>query len=69
MPLGQFVVYTTIGSAIWNSALIGAGYLLRSSWHDVEPVLSWFQYIVVAVIVVAFGWFVWSRRRRADIAA
>jgi len=69
MPLGQFVVYTTIGSAIWNSALIGAGYLLRSSWHDVEPVLSWFQYIVVAVIAVAIGWFVWSRRRRADIAA
>ena len=69
MPLGQFVVYTTIGSAIWNSALIGAGYLLRSSWHDVEPVLSWFQYIVVAVIAVAIGWFVWSRRRRADIPA
>ena len=69
MPLGQFVVYTTIGSAIWNSALIGAGYLLRASWHDVEPVLSWFQYVVVAVIAVAIGWFVWSRRRRADIAA
>lgn len=63
MPIGQFVVYTTIGSAIWNSALIGAGYLLRSNWKDVEPVLSWFQYVVVAVIVVAIGWFVWSRRR------
>ena len=69
MPLAQFVVYTTIGSAIWNSALIGAGYLLRSSWKDVEPVLSWFQYIVVAVIIVGAAWFVWSRRRRADIPA
>ena len=69
MPLGQFVVYTTIGSAIWNSALIGAGYLLRSSWKDVEPVLSWFQYIVVAVVIVGSAWFVWSRRRRADIPA
>ena len=69
MPLAQFVVYTTIGSAIWNSALIGAGYLLRSSWKDVEPVLSWFQYIVVAVIIVGSAWFVWSRRRRADIPA
>ncbi len=63
MPLGRFVVYTSIGSAVWNSALIGAGYLLRSSWHDVEPILSWFQYVVVAVIVVAIAWFVWSRRR------
>jgi membrane protein DedA with SNARE-associated domain len=68
MPLGQFVVFTTIGSAVWNSALIGAGYLLRSRWHDVEPILSWFQYIVVAVIVVVSVWFVWSRRR-TDVAA
>jgi len=68
MPLGQFVVFTTIGSAAWNSALIGAGYLLRSRWHDVEPILSWFQYVVVAVIVVGIVWFVWSRRR-TDVAA
>lgn len=63
MALGRFVAYTTIGSAVWNGALIGAGYLLRSRWHDVEPVLSWFQYVVILVIVAAIVWFVWSRRR------
>jgi membrane protein DedA with SNARE-associated domain len=61
MPLGQFVLYTAIGSAVWNTALIGAGYLLRSRWHEVEPVLSWAQYIVVALILVAIAWYVWVK--------
>ena len=50
---------------IWNSALIGAGYILRDNWEDVEPVLDVVQYVVIAVIVVAIGWFIWTRRRSA----
>ena len=66
MNLGTFVLYTVIGSAVWNTALVTAGYLLREQWHDVEPVLDTVQYIVVAAIIVAIGWFVWSRRRNPD---
>jgi membrane protein DedA with SNARE-associated domain len=69
MPIATFLLYTTIGSLIWNSALIGAGYLLREQWEDVEAVLGWFQYVVIAAIVVAVAWFVWSRRRTAASAA
>ncbi len=65
MPLATFVLYTVIGSLIWNTALIGAGYLLREQWEDVEPIMEWFQYVVIAAIVVAIGWFVWTRRRAA----
>lgn len=61
MPLGRFVVYTTLGSLVWNSALIGAGYGLRSRWTHVEAVLSWAQYAVILAILVAIGWYVWSR--------
>jgi membrane protein DedA with SNARE-associated domain len=61
MPLGRFVAYTVIGSAVWNTALIGAGYLLRSRWEEVEPVLSWFQYVVVALIVAAIAWYAWAK--------
>jgi membrane protein DedA with SNARE-associated domain len=67
MPLVPFVIYTTVGSLIWNTALIGAGYALRDNWHDVEPVLDTFQYVVIAVIVGAVAWYFWSRfasRRR-----
>lgn len=35
MPVGRFVVYTAVGSAVWNTALISAGYALGSAWQSV----------------------------------
>jgi membrane protein DedA with SNARE-associated domain len=61
MSFGPFTLYTAIGSLMWNTALIGAGYLLRDNWHDVEPVLDWFQYLVIAAILGSIGWFVRKR--------
>jgi membrane protein DedA with SNARE-associated domain len=61
MPFAAFTLYTAIGSLIWNGALIGAGYLLRDRWHDVEPILGWVQYVVIAVILGFVAWFVWTR--------
>jgi membrane protein DedA with SNARE-associated domain len=61
MDLARFSLYTLLGSLVWNTALIGAGYLLRSRWEDVEPVLSWFQYVVIAAILGAIGYYVWRR--------
>jgi membrane protein DedA with SNARE-associated domain len=66
MRFSTFTVCTLIGSLIWNTALIGAGYLLRDNWHDVEPILNWVQYVVIAVIVGAIAWFVWRRFLSAD---
>ena len=61
MPFATFTLYTAIGSAIWNSALIGAGYILRDNWEDVEPVLNVVQYVVIALIVAAIVWLLWTR--------
>lgn len=63
MNFGVFTAYTALGSAVWNFALIFAGYQLRDNWDDVEPVLSVVQYIVVAVILAGLAWLV-SRRWR-----
>ena len=30
-------------------------------WEDVEPVVSWLQYAVIALILGAICWFVWRR--------
>ena len=68
MNFGLFTLYTTIGSAVWNTALIGAGYKLRDNWHDVEPVLEKVQYVVIAAIVVGVAWLV-SRRWRVPAEA
>ena len=67
MPFAMFTLYTAIGSAIWNTALITAGYVLRENWEDVEPVLDIVQIVVIVLIVVAIVWFVWSRRRGVPV--
>lgn len=69
MPLTTFLLYTTIGSLIWNTALVGSGYLLREQWDRVEPIMGWFQYVVLAAIAVAVAWFVWTRFIRLGSSA
>ena len=63
MPLGLFLVYTVIGSLVWNTGLITAGYILgeEDRWKTIEDVMGYVQYVVVAVILGAILWFVWSR--------
>ncbi|MFC0526564.1 DedA family protein [Phytohabitans kaempferiae] len=64
LRLPSFVLLTTAGSLIWNSAFIVAGYLLGQNWHVVETYAGWFQWLVVAVVVVAVAWWVTARVRK-----
>jgi membrane protein DedA with SNARE-associated domain len=64
MPMGRFLLYTTIGSAVWNSALVVAGYVLGAQWEDVGHYSDYLNYAVYAVIVVVVVHFVWTRLRR-----
>ena len=63
MPLVPFLVYTTIGSLVWNTGLVTAGYVLgeEDRWRTIEDVMGYVQYAVVLGILAAVGWFVWSR--------
>src|ERR671916_1259991 len=58
MPIGQFLLFTTAGSLIWNSVLIGlgvaAGDLIRDN-------LKYLDYAVVAGAVLFVGWFVYRK--------
>jgi membrane protein DedA with SNARE-associated domain len=65
MPLGTFAVYTTLGSLIWNSAFVLAGYLLGENWHLVEGYVGVLQNMVILGCLVAVGWFMGSRLVRA----
>jgi membrane protein DedA with SNARE-associated domain len=73
----RFTVFTILGSLIWNTALVGAGYVLGDNWGRVAEYVDVLQYVVVAAFVVFIGWWVWTRllssshraRRRADAEA
>jgi membrane protein DedA with SNARE-associated domain len=66
MPLVPFAALTAAGSAIWNGALIGAGYGLGTQYHRVEDYTQYLDYLVIAGILGFLAWFVvprlWRRR-------
>ena len=70
MPLGTFTILTLIGSLIWNSLLVTAGYLLGEQWDRVLDFTEPFQDLVMVliaglVIAVVVRKVVMVRRERA----
>ncbi|HWD78131.1 MAG TPA: DedA family protein [Kribbella sp.] len=58
MRIAVFLPLTALGSLVWNSLLIVAGYQLGERWHLVESSVGVFQKVVLAGAVAAVIWFV-----------
>ena len=71
MPLALFVTLTFVGSALWNSLLIGAGYTLGAEWETVAEIVGVLSRVVLVAGVGAIGavTILWLRRRRTTSAA
>ena len=65
MPVPVFLLYTALGSLIWNTTFVLAGYLLGEQWHVVEAYAGTFQKVVIVAVVAGACWFVVSRVRRS----
>ena len=64
MPRWEYVLFTTIGSAIWNTLLVGAGYLLGHEWERVAGVVGPASTpLLVAAVVGAAGFLLWRGLR------
>jgi membrane protein DedA with SNARE-associated domain len=61
MPMSRFLLYTTAGSAIWNSIFVLAGYQLGENWSLVERYAGVLQTVVIVVVLAAVAWFVVRR--------
>jgi membrane protein DedA with SNARE-associated domain len=64
MSRPTFWLYTTLGSAIWNTVFVMAGYWLGSSWETVGRYSDWLNYGVLVIIALILAKGVWSRRDR-----
>jgi membrane protein DedA with SNARE-associated domain len=62
MPLNSFILYTAIGSGLWNTILIVAGWWLGDNWEDVSVVVDYLEYPIYLAIVVGVVWFFWKRK-------
>jgi len=61
MPMGIFVVFTTLGSLIWNTVFVIAGYVLGENRRVIEDYAGAYQTVVLAVGVLAVAAFVVAR--------
>lgn len=73
MRLPLFLGLTTLGSAVWNTAFVLAGYALGDNWEQVTTVVSAYSKVVLGVAALALLAFVVLRllrsgdgRRRRD---
>ncbi|MEU7007180.1 DedA family protein [Streptomyces sp. NPDC046332] len=64
MPLPAFLLLTTLGSAIWNTAFVLAGYALGDNWEEVTGYVSVYSKAVLAVAAAAVLGFVGMRLLR-----
>ena len=64
MPLPRFLLYTTLGSAVYNAALILGGYLLGSRWTQIGEYSDVINGVILGAFAVAIGVFVHRRLRR-----
>ncbi|MFD6291498.1 DedA family protein [Streptomyces sp. NPDC060205] len=53
MPLPVFLCLTTLGSAIWNTVFVLAGYFLGENWTDVADYVSTYSKVVLAGAALA----------------
>ena len=64
MPLGRFVLLTTIGSAVWNLLLIGGGWLLGTQYHVIEQHIDTANNIIYVLIGASIAVFIMRRLHR-----
>ena len=56
MPVAAFLAASALGALLWNSILIGAGYILSSHYDLVEVVLDPATIIVLGLCVLIYLW-------------
>lgn len=65
MALPKFLLFTTIGSALWTTLLSYAGLVLGQNWEQVLGIIESYQRVVAVILVIAvLGFFAWKLRQR-----
>jgi membrane protein DedA with SNARE-associated domain len=72
MPLPRFLLFTTLGAALWSGALAYAGVVMGENWHQIISLIDRYQTLtiivaVVAAVLLAGGW-LFRRLKRSKAA-
>ena len=64
MPLRPFLIWTSLGSLIWNAALTLLGFKLGEHWESVHALMRPFTAFTAFALVALVVWFVWGQRKQ-----
>ena len=56
MPWPAFLLWSALGSALWNALLMGIGYALGNRYQEVTDVIDWITRGVLALLVLLYLW-------------
>jgi len=68
MKIPKFLLYTTIGSAIWNTVLVIIGSIVGKNWEKVVEVIDKYSKVVLILLVIIFvvGVFIFYKSRKKE---
>lgn len=67
MNFGLFLLFTTLGTLVWNTILVNVGAAVGSNWHDIVQYMDMFSNIIYAILVVLFLLaIIWYMRKRKE---
>lgn len=65
MPIALFLLYSTVGTALWVTLLTASGYFLGRNYSLVELYLAPVSKLILLGLIIAFvGWIILRKRRK-----
>lgn len=54
MAMTKFLLYTTVGSAIWNTVLLVIGNRVGENWKDILGIMDQYSHVVLILLIILF---------------
>lgn len=69
MPMQKFLIYTILGSLIWNTVLIVVGSIVGDKWETIVGYLDNFSNVILIILIIIFVvamyyWFVIRKKKQ-----
>lgn len=62
----RFTWLTFVGAFIWSYILAKIGFVLGENWQSIEQYYRKLDYLVVALILLAAGWWIWDHFKKKN---